>query len=201
MVFSGKTSLLLSLLNLIEYSGGILVDNVEIGRVPRRLLRARITTITQSAVQLRGSIRYNLDPFGGADLRAPDRPVTDELLVDTLRQVGLWGIVEERGGLDADMGKMELSQGQKQLLQLARAIVHQHAFGSRVVLVDEGSSSVDEDTEARMQRVMGEVFAGCTLLMISHRPAALRMADYVLRLVDGQLRVDRREGEAVEGLG
>lgn len=187
--------MLLALLNLIEYSGAINIDGIEIGDVARNVLRSRITTITQSAIQLKGSVRYNLNPFD-ATLQPDAFDVTDELLIDNLRKVGLWDAISARGGLDADMDKMELSQGQKQLMQLARAIVHHQSFQSKVVLVDEGSSSMDDETEARMQKILSGVFGGCTILMVSHRAAALKMADCVLRLSGGQLQKVKPE-EAV----
>ncbi|KAJ3481004.1 hypothetical protein NLG97_g7928 [Lecanicillium saksenae] len=188
---SGKTSMLLALLNLIEFSGDIELDGIELGKVSRDILRSRITTITQSAVQLKGSVRCNLDPFD-ATLRPADFKVTDELLMELLTKVQLWDIIEARGGLDADLGDMGLSHGQKQLLQLARAMLHQQSVQSKIILVDEGSSSMDEETESCMQQVMTEVFEGCTILMVSHRPAAVRMADCVLHLAGGQLRVVRQ---------
>ncbi|OAA55637.1 ABC transporter, transmembrane domain, type 1 [Cordyceps fumosorosea ARSEF 2679] len=137
---SGKTSLLLALLNLIQYSGSISIDDRELRITPRDVLRTRITTIPQSAVQFKGTIRYNLNPFDPLTF-LNGFEVTDGLLIGILQKVGLWNLIEARGGLDADMGKMELSQGQKQLLQLGRAILHHQSVGSRIVVVDEGWTS------------------------------------------------------------
>ncbi|KAJ6783517.1 hypothetical protein PWT90_02048 [Aphanocladium album] len=183
---SGKTSLLLALLNLIQYSGSISIDDRELNIIPREALRSRITVIPQSAVQFKGTIRYNLNPFDPSTFR-PDFKVTDGLLLGILSKVGLRNLIELRGGLDADMGKMGLSEGQKQLMQLARAVLHHQSVGSKIILVDEGSSSMDELTEARMQEVMAEVFGRCTILAISHREAAATMADYIARVAEGEL--------------
>lgn len=178
--------MLLALLNLIHHSGSISIDDREISIIPCDMMRTRITVIPQLAVQLKGTIRYNLNPFDPATFLNGFQ-VTDGLLMGILRKVGLWNLIELRGGLDADMGQMGLSEGQKQLMQLARAVLHHQSVGSRIILVDEGSSSMDELTEARVQAVMAEVFGRCTILTISHREASLAMADYVARLVDGEL--------------
>lgn len=177
---------MLALLNLIQYSGSISIDDRELGITPRDVLRSRITTIPQSVVQLKGTIRYNLNPFDPSTF-SKGFQVTDGLLIGILGKVGLWNLIELRGGLDADMGKMELSEGQKQLIQLARAILHHQSVSSKIIVVDEGSSSMDELTEARIQDVMADVFGRCTILAISHRQAAARTADYVARLADGEL--------------
>lgn len=196
---SGKSSLLLTLLHLIEYSGSISIDGRDIKTVPRSLLRQRITTITQAGLELKGSVRLNLDPSKyisrppRSDLPAP----TDDDLISALERVGLWHLVEEAGGLDADMTKLKLSHGQRQLFQLARAIFHHGAAQSRVVLIDEGTASMDEETEARVKRLMEEVFAGCTKIFISHRPTLLSEAQVILRLDAGKAQVERpgRDGE------
>lgn len=137
-------------------------------------------------MQLKGTIRYNLNPFDPSTFTKGFR-VTDDLLIGVLGKVGLWNLIESRGGLDADMGKMKLSEGQKQLMQLARAILHHQSVGSKIIIVDEGSSSVDELTAARMQEVVADVLGRCTILTISHRQAAAQTADYVARLADGEL--------------
>ena len=191
---SGKSSLLVSLLALIEYSGSISIDDREIRGVPRDVLRARLTTITQSGVQLRGSVRFNLNPFGFES-------ASDEILASTLQRVGLLDIIESRGGINADMVDVKLSHGQKQLFQIARAIVHKQSTESKLVLVDEGSSSMDEDTERRIQRVLDKEFADCTMFIVSHRPTALENINVLLRVESGRVvmyKVNRETGELVE---
>ncbi len=191
---SGKSSLLVCLLALIEYSGSISIDDREIRGVPRDVLRARITTITQSGVQLRGSVRFNLNPFGFDS-------ASDDVLSSTLQRVGLQQTIESRGGLNAEMVDIKLSHGQKQLFQVARAIVHKQSTESKLVLIDEGSSSMDEDTERQIQLVLDEEFADCTILIVSHRPAALGGINVLLRLEHGRVvmyRVNRETGELIE---
>lgn len=181
--------MLLALLHLLEYTGNIYIDGLELRSIPRNQLRTRITTITQAGILLKASVRFNIDPFEFTS-RPGDFP-TDEMLAGILRRVGLWEHVVRHGGLDALVGAMKFSVGQRQLFQLARAILHRQVTRSNLILVDEGTASMDEETERRIYTLMMEVFAGCTKLIISHRQAALAHADLVLSLNDGRGQVYR----------
>ncbi|OAA64956.1 ABC transporter, transmembrane domain, type 1 [Cordyceps fumosorosea ARSEF 2679] len=190
---SGKSSLLSCLLALVEYSGSISIDDREVRGVPRDVLRKRITTITQSGLQLRGSVRFNLNPFSF-------ECVDDDALLSALDRAGLLWLVDARGGIDADMVDMKLSQGEKQLFQIARAILHKQCTDTKLVLVDEGSASMDEDTERRVQGILDQEFSDCTMLIVSHRSTALESINVLLRLDAGQLsmfRVNRETGQLI----
>ncbi len=183
---SGKSSFLLALLHFLEYEGTITIDGKDIRRIPRELLRDRITTLTQEGVKLDGSVRKNLDP---RDTATPEHS-HDEAMVSTLTRLGLWETVESRGGLDADLNGLSLSHGQMQLLSLARTVLHQQRTQSKIVLVDEATSNVDLDTDKRMQEMMAEAFAGCTVIVVAHRLHATEDANKVLHLDNGQLVAD-----------
>ncbi|KAJ6781210.1 hypothetical protein PWT90_10566 [Aphanocladium album] len=186
---SGKTSVLLTLLHLLEYTGSIYIDGRELRTVPRDLLRTRITTITQGGVAIKASVRFNMDPFEFTS--RPGNYPTDDTLAGILRRVGLWDHVVRHGGLNADMKDMKFSVGQKQLFQLARAILHKQITRSNIVLMDEGTASMDAETEQRVYSLMNEAFAGCTKIIISHREAVLAHANLVLNLADGRGDVQR----------
>lgn len=187
---SGKTSLLLTFLNLLQYSGTISIDGVDIRRVPRNTLRSRITTLTQSGIELPGSVRFNINPYPASTCPG-QLAVTDDMIIDVLCRIGtgLWEVIEPRGGLDADMSKLQLSQGQMQLVQLARAVVHKQSVGTKIVLVDEGSASLDQETERRVQSIMDVDFRECTVITISHRPAVLQHVDFFVRMTDGRAEI------------
>ncbi|XWW94174.1 hypothetical protein V2A60_002116 [Cordyceps javanica] len=176
---SGKTTVLLSILNLVQYKGTISIDDREIRTVPPDLLRARITTITQGGIHLRGSVKFNLDPFDPAQ-RPPTCIVTNEMCQSALDRVGLWDIISRRGDLSSRMKDVSLSHGQRQLFQLARAILHHEITGSKIILMDEVTSSLDEDTEARMAAVIGRAFGGCAKVIVSHRYATLDKSDAIM---------------------
>lgn len=177
---SGKSSLLLALLHLIEFSGSISIDGREIKTVPRHILRSRITTLTQDGVELKGSIRLNMFPF--------DAPMpADDHLIGALESVGMWAHISKHGGLDADIVKTRLSHGQKQLLFIARAILHQQVMDTKIVLVDEATSSLDVEMDEEIQAIMDESFADCTVVHISHRRDSFDNIDLSIELSSGDV--------------
>ncbi|OAR02083.1 hypothetical protein LLEC1_05009 [Akanthomyces lecanii] len=187
---SGKSTVLLSILSLLEYKGTISIDDREIRTIPPDLLRSRITTISQGGIHLRGSVKFNLDPFDPA-LRPSTSIVTTTMYQDALRRVGLWDVISGRGNLTSRMKDMNLSHGQRQLFQVARAILHHQITRSKIVLMDEATSSLDEDTETRMIAVIDNAFRGCTRVIISHRYLTLDSSDAVMVLNQGRAHVIR----------
>lgn len=180
---SGKTSLFLAILNLLEFEGSISIDNREIRGLPRDILRSRITTLTQSGLELKGTVRLNLNPFDPA-LRPREFLLTDDMLIGILRRVDLWERIEAHGGLDAPFHRMKFSNGHKKLFHLARAMLHKQMMRTRIILIDEGAPNAE--IEDHMRQVMREVFAGCTILMVSHRPSLFREADLIITVDRGQ---------------
>lgn len=185
---SGKTSLLLAILNLLGFSGSICIDDREIRTIPRDTLRSRITSITQFGLELKGSVRLNMDPFDPF-LRPSTFFLEDEMLKGILRRVALWDFVEEHGGLDADFAEMNFSYEQNQLFQLARAILHKQAMRTKIVLIDEGTTGTDLETETLIHQVIREVFNDCTILIVSHRMSLFDEADVILRLDNGRAKI------------
>lgn len=179
--------MLLVLLRLLEYTGNIYIDGRELRTIPRDELRNRITTITQAGIALKASVRFNMNPFSDSE----DDSSADDQMIVILRRVGLWEHIEKRGGLDAGMGTMKFSVGERQLFQMARAILHKDNTGSNLFLMDEGTSSIDEVTEKRIYSLIKESFAGCTKIIISHREGVLADTDVVLHMSDGKGEVSR----------
>lgn len=177
---SGKTSMMLALLHLIEFSGNISVDNRDIKTVPRHLLRSRITTLTQDGVELKSTVRLNMFPF---DATTPE----DDQIITALQGVGLWAHIEKHGGLDADISKVKLSHGQKQLLFIARAILHQEIMDTKIVLVDEATSSLGEGMNKQIQGLLAKSFSQCTVIQISHRVEGPRNSDLSIELSAGEV--------------
>ncbi|KAJ3498541.1 hypothetical protein NLG97_g1034 [Lecanicillium saksenae] len=155
---SGKTSIFMSILRMIEFTGSISIDNREIRTVPHDVLRSRITTISQTGLHVKGTERIN-----------------------------------EQGGLDAGMLLLRLSYGEKQMFQLARAILHKQTMRTKLVLIDEATSGLDPDTDELMQRVIQEVFNDCTTFVVSHRPSMFKHADQIVKLTNGESDVYRHQ--------
>ncbi|KAE8381911.1 putative multidrug resistance protein [Aspergillus bertholletiae] len=142
----------------------------------REEIRERLVCIPQDPFILSGTIRSNTDPLGAA---------TDEEVISALQRIGIWSTLESRGGLDAVLLDHPLSQGQQQLFCLARAILRKS--GSNILILDEATSSVDNDTDAVMQKVITEVFAGYTIISVAHRLDTIMDSDMVAVLDAGKL--------------
>jgi ATP-binding cassette subfamily C (CFTR/MRP) protein 1 len=172
---SGKTSLVTSLFRLLDLqSGSIRVDGVDIASLPRQEVRQRIVAVPQLPFLLKGSVRLNVDPYGAA---------TDTSIVEALQSVQLMTLVEEHGGLDADVDDLNLSGGQMQLFCLARAMLR----SSTILVLDEATSSVDAKTDEMMQRLIRRKFATHTIIAVAHRLETIMDFDRVAVLDGGRL--------------
>jgi len=199
--------MLLRLLDPIESSAqGITIDETPLHKIDRGVLRQRIIAVPQDAVFLPDgtSFQANLDPFTVS---------TEPECRAILETVGLWAFVAERGGLAAGMTADSFSQGQKQLFSLARAALRRRVrarqreaeFGKAVgeedrgiLLLDEVSSSVDQDTEREMQAVIADEFKGYTIVMVSHRLDVVMGFDKVVVMDKGVMLESGRPRELVE---
>jgi ATP-binding cassette subfamily C (CFTR/MRP) protein 1 len=163
---AGKSSIMSTLFRLSELSGGsIKIDGVDISTIGLQDLRSRLAIIPQDPTLFRGTIRSNIDPFGEhtdlelwSALRQSNLVSKDARLDDKIQgRIHLDGIVEDEG--------MNFSLGQRQLLALARALVR----GSQIIVCDEATSSVDMETDEKIQQTIATGFKGKTLLCIAHR--------------------------------
>lgn len=192
---SGKSSLLLAMLHCLHHTGSIAIDDVDITDLTHDGLRGAITTISQETINLPGTIKDNLVPEG--PLGSSD--VEDDELWSVLELVRLRDLITKKGGLDTPLSDLHLSVGQKQLFDIARAIVHQRRTKGKLVLMDEVTSSMDYETDAIIQKVMDTAFAGCTRIIISHRQRSNDTYDVVVSLEDGKLVAVETWAERNEG--
>ncbi|KAJ3496257.1 hypothetical protein NLG97_g2789 [Lecanicillium saksenae] len=177
---SGKSSLFMTILRLADFNGTVSIDGRNSKTIAREMLRQRITTLTQEGLELKGSFRSNIYPFAGT------KPSDDEIIA-ILRSLGLENHVSRHGGLDIDFAAMCFSVSQKQLICLARGILHQQTQHTRIVLIDEATSAMDDDANTELQDLLAEAFAECTVLQISHRENSLQAADVLLKLDAGRV--------------
>lgn len=172
---SGKSSLLLSLFRLIEPTGGkIEIDGIDLATLPRETVRTRLIAIPQDPFVLSSSVRENADPSGSS---------IDAAIIESLKKVQLWSIIESRGGLDAQMKAQPLSHGQQQLFCLARAMLRE----SKILVLDEATSNVDAETDTLMQRIIRKEFAAHTIVTVAHRLNTIEDSDVVAVLDGGRL--------------
>ncbi|PYI02317.1 P-loop containing nucleoside triphosphate hydrolase protein [Aspergillus sclerotiicarbonarius CBS 121057] len=143
----------------------------------RAELRQRFNIITQEPYWVTSeTVRFNLDPWGATSQ-------DDDILIRVLETCQLWSVIEARGGLNAILEADFLSHGQRQLFCLARALLRR----SKVVVLDEVSSSVDIETDRRMQEIIRKEFEGCTIIAVAHRLETIVDFDRVVVLSDGRV--------------
>ncbi|KAI1399857.1 P-loop containing nucleoside triphosphate hydrolase protein [Hypoxylon fuscum] len=175
---AGKSSVASALFRLAELSGGeIIIDGLDIKQVPLPVLRSRISIIPQDPTMFRGTVRSNLDPFGQH---------TDTELWDALRQVGMsTSNTLSRIHLESDVGEggANYSQGERQLLSIARALLQ----NTRIIVCDEATSSLDPKTDAKVQKVMLKAFSDKTVLTIAHRLQTVLRYDRICVLDQGRI--------------
>jgi ATP-binding cassette subfamily C (CFTR/MRP) protein 1 len=181
---AGKSSIMSTLFRLVELSGGsITIDGVDISTVGLYDLRSRLAIIPQDPTLFKGTIRSNLDPFNEhtdlelwSALRQSDLVSEDASLDDTSPgRIHLDGIVEDEG--------LNFSLGQRQLMALARALVR----GSQIIVCDEATSSVDMETDERIQKTIATGFKGKTLLCIAHRLKTIINYDRICVMDQGSI--------------
>jgi ABC-type multidrug transport system fused ATPase/permease subunit len=174
---SGKSSLVACLLRMLEIrpESRITFDGVDIATLPRQAVRAAVAVVPQHPFFLKmTSMRDNLVPRGGQ---------SDERILSVLERLKMKDAVERMGGLDSPLDLDRLSQGQRQLLCLARAAL----ANKRIILLDEASSNVDERSERLIRQVIHEEFTGCTVISIVHRLGAIAAFDRVAVVAGGRV--------------
>ncbi|KAF2173356.1 hypothetical protein M409DRAFT_15641 [Zasmidium cellare ATCC 36951] len=179
---SGKSSLTLALFRFIHArTGSIKIDEVDIKNLKLQDLRSNLAIIPQDPFLFSGTIRSNLDPHGRW---------TDKALLDALRRVRLVAGFQDASvslngtlSLESPVTRTNLSQGQKQLLCLARAMISQ----PKILILDEATSAVDMTTDSLIQKSIREDFAGSTLLVVAHRLSTVADFDRILVMSNGQV--------------
>ena len=157
--------------------GQILVDGIDTKNLSRENLRDQFCMVLQDSWVFEASVRENIT-FGEKD-------ITDEELIDVCKRVNLDHFIRTLpNGYDTILNdKQSLSQGQLQLLTIARAMVS-HA---PMLILDEATSSVDTRTEIIVQDAMDELAKGRTSFVIAHRLSTIKNADLILVMKDGDI--------------
>ncbi len=176
---AGKTTMVKLLMRFYDVnSGAIKVDGHDIRDFDRSKLREMFGMVLQDTWLFSGTIMENIR-YGRLD-------ATDEEVIAAAKAAHIHSfIMQQPGGYQMvlDEETSNVSQGQKQLLTIARAIL----ADNRILILDEATSSVDTRTEVRIQKAMDNLMKGRTSFVIAHRLSTIRDADLILYMKDGDI--------------
>ncbi|KAJ2252525.1 Multidrug resistance-associated protein 1, partial [Coemansia sp. RSA 455] len=169
---SGKSSLLQALLRVVELeSGTISIDGVDVGKIGLHDLRQSISVVPQIAALFEGTVRSNIDPFG----EYTDAKVDVAIRSCQLSELGADKWIEGGG--------RNLSGGQQQLVSICRAVLRR----KKILVLDEATANVDEQTEQIISAVVKREFKHSTVLIIAHRLQATAGCSRILVMDEGRL--------------
>ncbi|WP_423773216.1 ABC transporter ATP-binding protein [Bifidobacterium tibiigranuli] len=175
---AGKTTMVNLLMRFYEITGGsISIDGIDAKAVPRANVHDQFSMVLQDTWVFQGTVRENI-AYARTD-------VSDEQIIDACKAVGLDHYIRslpEGYGTVLD-DKASLSQGQKQLLTIARAMVQ----NAPILILDEATSSVDTRTEELIQKAMDALTVGRTSFVIAHRLSTIKNADMILVMDHGDI--------------
>jgi ATP-binding cassette subfamily B multidrug efflux pump len=158
--------------------GSIIVDDVDVRAWDPLALRRSIAIVLQDVFLFSGNVAENI--------RLGETSIDERRLRWAAREVNALDFIEQLpGGFEAQVRERGagLSVGQKQLIAFARAL----AFDPRILILDEATSSVDTETEQRIQQALGRLLAGRTSLVIAHRLSTIQRADRIVVLHHGRV--------------
>ena len=190
---AGKTTMVKLLMRFYELNGGsISIDGKDISKLSKEELRSYFTMVLQDTWLFKGTIMENLR-YGRLD-------ATDEEVIEAAKAAHIHHFIKTLpGGYDMELNEdaSNISQGQKQLLTIARAIL----ADKPILILDEATSSVDTRTEVLIQKAMNKLMEGRTTFVIAHRLSTIRNADKILVLKDGDIIEQGNHDELLEQKG
>ena len=190
---AGKTTIVKLLMRFYDVNkGNITLDGYDIRRIPRNELRKSFGMVLQDTWLFHGTIMENIR-YGRLD-------ATDEEVIEAAKAAHAHHFISSLpNGYDMVLNEdaSNVSQGQKQLLTIARAILSD----SKVMILDEATSSVDTRTEILIQNAMDRLMKGRTSFVIAHRLSTIRNADMILVLKDGDIVEQGNHNELLEKNG
>lgn len=187
---SGKTTVLGLVPRLFDPdAGAVRIDGVDIRERSIASVRRQIGMVTQETIIFRGTIEYNIR-YGRPE-------ATREQVMEAARRARAHEFIEQMsGGYDAVVGDqgLTLSGGQRQRIAIARAILRD----PRILILDEATSMIDADSEARISEAMSEFTAGRTCLVVAHRLSTVAHADRIVVMSEGRIVDEGRHAELME---
>jgi len=190
---AGKTTLISLLARFYDVqSGRITIDGIDVRRMKLEQLRHLVGVVQQDVFLFAGDVGSNINLWN-EDIRSED-------LVRAATSVGIHDFISGLpGGYDAEVAERgaTLSTGQRQLLSFARAL----AYDPQILVLDEATSSVDTETEIRIQEALEILLKGRTSIIIAHRISTIRNADRIIVLHRGRVRETGNHASLLEQKG
>ncbi|MFX0062679.1 MAG: ABC transporter ATP-binding protein [Candidatus Hermodarchaeota archaeon] len=174
---SGKTTIIRLISRMYDpQEGQILIDHQDLRTLTLASLRQCVGVVLQDPFLFSETIRYNLC-YG--------KEIPESLLWEILNTIGATFVYDLPNGLDTVVGERgsRLSMGQRQLIAFARALV----TNPKVLILDEATSSVDSQTELRIQKALTKLLRNRTSIIIAHRLSTVRAADRIIVLDQGKI--------------
>lgn len=176
---AGKTTIIQLLNRFYDIQGGdIVIDGWSIHNIPRQTLRRQMAYVLQDPFLFDGTIRDNL--------KYAKRDASEEEIMQAVKDANAYDLIQSLPrGLDTVISgaHAHLSQGEKQLLSIARALLMDPA----ILLLDEATSSIDTVTEMKLQQAIDRLMKGRTSIIIAHRLNTVKQADKVVVLRQGEV--------------
>ncbi|EIH0731859.1 ABC transporter ATP-binding protein [Vibrio vulnificus] len=185
----GKSTLIQLLIGVYRQDSGVIrYNNESSDDIGFELIREKIAVVLQQPILFNDSLRHNLTLGGDYDESALWQALEIAQLQDVISQL--------TAGLDTQVGRngIRLSGGQRQRLAIARMVLSDPQF----VILDEATSALDTATEAALHRALNEYLKGKTTLIVAHRLSAVKQADLIYVLEDGQVTQSGTHTELVE---
>jgi ATP-binding cassette subfamily B protein len=176
---AGKSTLINLICRFYDVQEGtVLVDGVDVRRIPQHDLRSQIGVVLQDTFLFNGTIAENIG-------YAKPGATREEIMAAARTANAHDFVVQKPDGYDTKVGErgQSLSAGERQRIAIARAILH----NPRILILDEATSSVDTDTERQIQEAIARLIRGRTTFAIAHRLSTLRNADRLVVLKSGKI--------------
>lgn len=175
---AGKTTIINLILGFYKInSGNILFDGKNIDDISLESIRKNVSFIQQNPYIFNDTIKRNI-------IINENNAISDEKIIDILKQVGLYDKVKSfENGIYEEVKDNIFSKGEKQLLAFARAIAKE----TSIYVFDEPTSNIDYESEIQLKQVIDNLSKDSTVIIIAHRPATIENVDKVLKVEDGKV--------------
>ncbi|MCE4957212.1 ABC transporter ATP-binding protein [Macrococcoides caseolyticum] len=190
---AGKTTIIQLLARFYEIQGGtIKIDDIDIKEIPKSTLRRQMAYVLQDPFIFDGTIRENI--------KYKNQDISDEVMIQAAKDANAYDfIMRLEHGFDTEITfeSTHLSQGEKQLINISRALV----LNPKILLLDEATSNIDTVTEMKLQEAIEKLMQGRTSIIIAHRLNTVKKADKVVVLNQGEVVEAGKQSELIATQG